>query len=198
MSEQRLHVKLECGVLVSDLLEQVSDGHAGELSPHQAECPFCQRSLGRLAASWQRVERLRAQRVEPTPQLLARVMQRIRAGLDDQRVELVGEPGVTRVSLAVLAALAFWVATAAPGVRQVFVARPGGSVSHEGPSMGGSKRRERLVSADGLSLELEISIKFGFSALVVAEELRRAVIDEVRKTAGLDLARVELTIVDVG
>jgi uncharacterized alkaline shock family protein YloU len=196
MSEPRLPVELECGAVVADLLEQVAEGHADELTSHQAGCPYCKLTLSRAADSWRAVEGLRAEPVQPSPRLLARVMQRTRAGLEDWQIELGGERGVTRVSRAVLTSLAFWAASAAPGVREVFGARPTGiEVQVAGRSRG---RLDRLLSSNDLRIELELSLHYGFSALVVAEEVRRAVIDQVWEVTGLELAAVELLIADVG
>jgi uncharacterized alkaline shock family protein YloU len=123
-------------------------------------------------------------------------MQRTRAGLEDWQIELGGERGVTRVSRAVLTSLAFWTASAAPGVREVFGARPTGTdVQRAGPSR---RRRERLLSPHNLRIELELSLHYGLNAWVVAEEVRRAVIDQVWEVTGLELAGVELLIADVG
>jgi uncharacterized alkaline shock family protein YloU len=196
MSEPRLPVELKCGAVVAELLEQVAEGRADELTAHQASCPYCKDALSRAADSWGAVEGLRAETVQPSPQLLARVMQRTRAGLEDWQIELGGERGVTRVSRAVLTSLAFWAASAAPGVREVFGARPTGTdVRGAGQSR---SRGERLLSPHNLRIELELSLRYGFSALVVAEEVRRAVIAQVWEETGLELAGVELLIADVG
>jgi uncharacterized alkaline shock family protein YloU len=196
MSQRPLPAELECGAVVADLLEQVAEGHAEELTSHQAGCPYCKRILSRAADSWRAVEGLRAEPVQPSPQLLARVMQRGRAGLEDWQIELGGERGVTRVSRAVLTSLAFWTASAAPGVREVFGARPTGiEIQRGGPAKSG---RERLLSPHNLRIELELSLHYGFNAFIVAEEVRRQVIDQIREVAGLELAGVELLIADVG
>ncbi|MBJ7604451.1 MAG: Asp23/Gls24 family envelope stress response protein [Candidatus Dormibacteraeota bacterium] len=195
MSE-RLPAQLQCGAQLADLLEQVSTGQTKALTPHQIECPYCTAALNRLVNSWQDIERLRAEPVQPSPELLHRVMRRIWAGLDDWQVELRGGRGMTRVSTAVLSSLAFWAAAAAPGVRQVFQAQSR-EVGIEGPDRP-KKRRQRLVSRENLRIEIELSIHYGFSALVVAEQVRRAVIAHVLETTGLDLPEVELTIADVG
>jgi uncharacterized alkaline shock family protein YloU len=196
MSDPRRPSELECGALVADLLEQVAEGHADEPTSHQAGCPHCKLTLSRAADSWRAVEGLRAEPVQPSPQLLARVMQRTRAGLEDWQIELGGERGVTRVSRAVLTSLAFWAASAAPGVREVFGARPTGTdVQGAGRSR---SRRERLLSPHNLRIELELSLQYGLNALVVAEEVRRAVIDQIWQVTGLELAEVELVIADVG
>ncbi|MDQ6899793.1 MAG: Asp23/Gls24 family envelope stress response protein [Candidatus Dormibacteraeota bacterium] len=195
MSE-RLPTQLQCGAQLADLLEQVSNGRASDLMPHQVECPYCAAALSRLFNSWREIEHLRAEPVQPSPELLHRVMRRIRAGLDDWQVELRDGRGATRVSTAVLNSLAFWAAAAAPGVRQVFQAqsRDAGIESSDRPG----KRRKRLVSLKNLRIEIELSIHYGFSALLVAEHVRRAVIAHVWETTGLDLPEVDLTIADVG
>lgn len=195
MSEQRLPAELQCGALVTGLLEQVSERHAADLTPHQLGCRHCKLILSRLADSWAVVERLRAERVQPSPQLLARVMRRVRAGLDDWQVELPAEQGMTRVSSLVLASLAFWAASASPGVRQVFRAEASDSNGSPGRLKIG---RHRLVSTANLRIELELGLDYGFSAVVVAKEVRRAVLGQVWETTGLELAGVELTIADVG
>jgi uncharacterized alkaline shock family protein YloU len=195
MSEPHLSSELECGAVVADLLEQVAEGHADDLTSHQAGCPYCKDTLSREADSWRAVEGMRAEPVQPSPQLLARVMQRTRAGLEDWGIELGRERGVTRVSRAVLTSLAFWTASAAPGVREVFEARPRGTVQRAGRSR---SRREQLLSPHNLRIELELSLHYGFSALVVAEEVRRAVMVQVWEATGLELAGVELMIADVG
>ncbi|MDQ6743325.1 MAG: Asp23/Gls24 family envelope stress response protein [Candidatus Dormibacteraeota bacterium] len=196
MSAPPLPPVLECGAVLADLLEQVAEGHADELTSHQAGCPYCKLTLTQAADSWRAVEGLRAEPVQPSPQLLARVMQRTWAGLEDWQIEVGGERGVTRISRAVLTSLAFWTASAAPGVREVFGARPTGTdVQRAGPS---KRTGGHLRSPHNLRIELELSLHYGFNALVVAEEVRRAVIDQVREVAGLDLAGVELLITDVG
>jgi uncharacterized alkaline shock family protein YloU len=196
MNEPRLPVELECGAVVADLLEQVAEGQADELSSHQSGCPYCKDTLSRAADSWRAVEDMRAEPVQPSPQLLARVMRRTRAALEDWQIELGGERGATRVSRAVLTSLAFWTASAAPGVREVLGARPTGTDVEEASRSKG--KRERLLSRHNLRIELELSLHYGFNASAVAEEVRKAVIDQVREVAGLELAGVELLITDVG
>lgn len=194
MSEQRLPATLKCGAAVGELMEQVAEGHADDPTSHQAECSYCQLTLSRLAASWRTVERLRVERAEPSPRLLSGVMRRVRSGLDDRRVELSDERGATRVSVAVLTTLAFWAAAAVPGVRQVLSARPRISdLQTVARSVG-----TRLVSPNSLRIDLELSVDYGFSALLVAAEVRRAVVDQVWAMAGLEVAGVDLTILDVG
>jgi uncharacterized alkaline shock family protein YloU len=196
MNEPRLLSELECGAVVAHLLEQVAEGHAEELTSHQAGCPYCKDTLSRAADSWRAVEGLQAEPVQPSQQLLARVMRRTRAALEDWEIELGGERGVTQVSRAVLTSLAFWTASAAPGVREVFEARPRGTdVQGAGRSR---SRRGRQLSPHNQRIELDLSLQYGFSALVVAEEVRRAVIAQVWEVTGLELAGVELMIADVG
>lgn len=195
MNEQRLPATLKCGAAVGELMEQVAEGHADDPTSHQAECSYCQLTLSRLAASWRTVERLRVERAEPSLRLLAGVMRRVRSELDDRRVELSNERGATRVSVTVLTALAFWAAAAVPGVRHVLSARPRSSDLQTVETRSG---RTRLVSPNSLRIDLELSVDYGFGALLVAAEVRRAVVDQVWAMAGLEVAGVNLTILDVG
>jgi len=58
--------------------------------------------------------------------------------------------------------------------------------------------RTRVVSPNNLRIDLELSVDYGFSALLVADEVRRAIVDQVRDMTGLQVAAVDLAIVDVG
>lgn len=42
--------RLPCGANLDDLLEQVADGHAAELTVHQSRCVHCQAALTELAS----------------------------------------------------------------------------------------------------------------------------------------------------
>jgi len=41
---------LACGADVDTLLEQVADGHAGQLTRHQRDCVHCRAAIGELNA----------------------------------------------------------------------------------------------------------------------------------------------------
>lgn len=43
---------LACGASVDELLEQVADGHADELTDHQSGCEYCQAALTEFTALW--------------------------------------------------------------------------------------------------------------------------------------------------
>jgi LPXTG-motif cell wall-anchored protein len=43
---------LACGANVDELLEQVADGHADELTDHQSGCEYCQAALTEFTALW--------------------------------------------------------------------------------------------------------------------------------------------------
>ena len=45
-------VTLPCGAEVDPLIEQVADGHAGDLDDHQRDCAHCQAAIAEFAELW--------------------------------------------------------------------------------------------------------------------------------------------------
>jgi hypothetical protein len=52
--------QLTCGASFDEVFEQAADGHAGQLTPHQRGCEYCQAALTDLAARWAPVARAAA------------------------------------------------------------------------------------------------------------------------------------------
>jgi hypothetical protein len=108
--------QLACGSQPVDLLEQLAEDGAAVRTPHQATCPYCQSALAELERWWETVHVLRSEKVSPSPGLVARVMQRVRADLQPWRVELPQDRGLTAIANHVLAAIAYEAARAVTGV----------------------------------------------------------------------------------
>ena len=76
-------VTLPCGAEVDSLLEQVADGHAGDLDAHQLDCVHCRAAIGEFAELWAPVAETAATPVPAPPGLTAAVMRQIRALVSD-------------------------------------------------------------------------------------------------------------------
>jgi len=174
--------ELKCGTPPVDLLEQVAERGAGLRSPHQASCPYCQLALRELERAWQPVEQLRAEEVRPPPGLLERIMQRVRAEVEDWQLELEHRRGLTRIPGSVLATLAFWGASGVPGVGQVRLVKA---------------RRPADGETGQLAFELELVLEYGCSAAEVAEVVREQISAHLLWLVGVAVGAIEVAVVDI-
>jgi len=180
MSQQQR--QLACGTLATDLLEQVAESDVGVHTPHQTACPFCQTTLSQLGHSWEAVRRMRSEEMLPPPRLVASVMRRVRAGLEDWRVQVRGNRGVTSVSRRVLALIAYEAASAVAGVHDVRQCRP---------------RRLAESVPDQVAVDLELTITYGSRAPEVGEAVRVEVSARIQELTGLVVGAVQVTVTDV-
>lgn len=172
--------RLPCGTEIADLVEQCAEGEAGVRTPHQATCVFCQRALSELERRWLVVQHLREATVTPPSDLVKRIMWRIRATLDDDRIQLQQDLGVTEIPTRVLVTLAYWAAWRVPGVREV----------HQVSA--------KKVGANELDeIALELGLDFGTSAPRVTATVRQTVLEAVRQLGGVEARRVEILVSDV-
>jgi len=180
MSQQQR--QLACGTLATDLLEQVAESDVGFQTPHQTACPFCQTTLSQLGHSWEGFRRMRSEELLPPPRLVASVMRRVRAGLEDWRVQVRGNRGVTSVSRRVLALIAYEAASAVAGVHDVRQCRP---------------RRLAESVPDQVAVDLELTITYGSRAPDVGEAVRAEVVARIQELTGLVVGAVRVTVTDV-
>jgi uncharacterized alkaline shock family protein YloU len=173
--------QLACGSQPADLLEQLAEDGAVVRTPHQATCPYCQSAFTELERWWETVRVLRSEKVSPSPGLVARVMQRVRADLQPWRVELPQDRGVTAIPNHVLAAIAYEAARAVTGVVEVRLARP---------------RLSTPVTGQ-VDVEVQLTIAFGFSAAAIGAAVREAVIRRLQDLTGLTVDAVEIVVADV-
>lgn len=182
MSQQQR--QLACGTLATDLLEQVAESDVGVQTPHQTVCPFCQTTLRQLGHSWEAVRRMRSEEMLPPPRLVASVMRRVRAGLEDWRVQVRGNRGVTSVSRRVLALIAYEAASAVAGVHDVRQCRP-------------RRRAESVADQVEVDLDLELIVAYGSRAPDVGEAVRAEVSARIQELTGLVVGAVQVTVTDV-
>lgn len=175
-------VQLACGTRSADLLEQVAESGTAAQTPHQTACAFCQTTLSQLGHSWEAVQRLRSEEVLAPPGLLANVMRRVRAGLEDWRVVVQQDRGVTSVSRRVLVVIAYEAASAVAGVHEVRQVRP-------------SRRSE--PAHHHVDVDLELVVAHGPSAPEVAAAVRGEVIGQIYELTGVVVDAVDVTVSDV-
>jgi hypothetical protein len=169
--------RLPCGTELTTLITRVADGVPAADPAHQAECPYCQASLGRIGEAWSDVRALANEPVRAPRGLLDEVI----AGLSGPSGAVIlrdATRGRTRVSEAVLAGVARQIAQAMPAVAFASV------LAHAG-GPGTVALRVRLVVAYGPSLP------------VLAAAVREQIVTHVRRLTDVQVTEVELSIDDV-
>ena len=193
--------QLPCGRLWDGLLEQVSQGRAGARGDHQRSCPHCQAALAALDKFWAPVRELAAEPVRAPGGLLERVMDQVR-GVAQQHWHslIVAEGGSTLVAARVIAVLARLAAGRVPGVRVALgrTTEPGAAArtatatrTHRWPGTAVG------VAGGSTVVELALSARYGARLHDLAEQVREAVVDDLRRLGGLEHVEVNVTIDDV-
>ena len=169
--------RLPCGTKLEALIAQVAEGAPAADPAHQAECPYCQASLGRMRALWSDVRALADEPVRAPRGLLDQVIARV--GGSAGFVTLRGATrGHTQVSVAVLAGVARRIAQAMPAVAFA-------SVLAHAAGRGTVVLRVRLVVAYGPSLP------------VLAAAVRKQIVADVRRLTGVQVTEVEVSVDDL-
>lgn len=178
MTHQEASTRLDCGVDLLDLVEQVSDGTPPADPAHQADCPYCQQALRRLRTASGQLRDLAGEPVRVPPGLASRVMAQLRR--ERGRVPIAsGVHGTDTASDVVVLQVVRRAARSVDGVRQCSVSL-------------------HPATADGeLSLTLHLTASLGPSRPDLAEAVRRAVAADVLALTGLRTGRVTVEIDDV-
>jgi uncharacterized alkaline shock family protein YloU len=192
---------LPCGADVDPLLEQVADGHAAELDPHQRECVHCQAAITEFTALWRPVTELAASPVRAPPGLAAAVMNQIRVLVRDVWYTLQStDLGVIRIAARIVAALARDSARAVPGVRVALGRSTHGSIAALAERA--SLRHHHPHAAVGVlgrtaAVDLAIAVAYGEPVHHVARDVQQHVIATLRDTLGLRTVTVNVTVDDI-
>jgi uncharacterized alkaline shock family protein YloU len=190
--------RLPCGADIDDLFEQVADGRPPTDPAHQQSCPHCRAALPEIANLWEPVQALAAEHITAPPGLLSRVMTRIRALAQDAwHGVLVGDRGLTRIGARVVGSIARMAAARVPGVG-LAIARGRTVTSEEEAAEERSRGASRVgVAGSRTVLELDIVIRYGSDARVLAERVRETVIADVTALTGLTVKTVDITVADI-
>jgi uncharacterized alkaline shock family protein YloU len=182
--------RLACGTPVADLLAQVADDAPPADPDHQRACAHCQAQLAQIATVWRTVQTLAAEPVIVPASFGAGVRRRIlqapaagSGGTATPRprawIPLASDGhGTTQVGDTVLGRLAALAAASVPGVA-LAQGRSGAHVS----------------AADGLVVvDLRVRLPYGGDVIAAADAVRMAVAVQLFAVAGLERARVDITI----
>lgn len=168
---------LPCGTRPQTLVAQVFEAEppSAAQGAHQATCPHCQASLASLRALRHDAEAMAAEPVEVPPDFARRVMARVRGATTGIRVST--EPrGATTMNeelvarIARLSAMEVLYVTFA--LAEVEATQPG----------------------DALVLSVRIVVAYGVELHEVAAAVRERVGREVRRTAGVPVARIDVLV----
>ena len=174
---------LPCGTLLDDLIAQITEGTPPLDRVHQATCRYCQAALAAIRDAWDEFQAM-ARSVIAIPEGLAdRIMQRIRPlmWIGGDGVALVSERGATRIADRALARLARASALSVAGVAVATV-------------LGAKADPDQ---AGGVAIELRLVVALGPPVTTVADRVRERVGADLRAEAGVETARVDISIDDV-
>jgi hypothetical protein len=169
--------RLPCGTKLVALISQVADGAPAADRGHQAKCPYCQASLGRIRELWSDVWTLADEPVRAPRGLLEEVIARV-SGPAGAVTLPDATRGHTRVSETVLAGVARQVAQAMPAVAFASV------LSHaDGPGK--------------VALRVRLVVVYGPSLPVLAAAVREQIVAHVRRLTGVQVTEVEVAVDDL-
>jgi uncharacterized alkaline shock family protein YloU len=174
---------LPCGTLLDDLIAQITEGIAPGDRVHQATCRYCQTALAAIRDAWDEFQAVARSVIAMPEGLVDRVMQRIRPlmWVGGDGVALLSERGATRIADRALARLARASALSVAGVAVATVLR-----SEADPERRGS-----------VAIELRLVVAFGPPVTEVADRVRERVVADLRSEAGIEAARVDISVDDV-
>ena len=174
---------LPCGVVLDDLIAQITDGVAPFDRAHQAMCEYCQAALETFQRAWQEFQDLARAAVAVPEDLAERVMHRVRelSRGEPAGVLVAEDRGQTRVAEIVLARVARATALTVPGVVWASVVSAG-------------------ADRDGVG-EVRVSVRlvvtYGPSLPKIADVVRERVLAAVHAQTGTLVAAVDVAVDDV-
>ena len=197
----RSRTTLACGADVDELLEQAADGRAGQLTPHQQDCPHCQAALQEFGRLWEPVRALAAEPVTLPAALRLAVASQIRRLTADVWYTLeIAQDGLIRIAARVVAVVARDAARQVPGVRVAFGRSTHGKIAEAAQTA--TLRHRHPHAAVGVLgrtavVDLAVAAQYGDELDEVGREVQRRAIAELRARVGLRDVRVNVTIDDV-
>lgn len=173
--------RLACGRDADAVLDQVAEGRAGARDEHQRDCPHCQAALGEYDRLWAPVRDAAAAPVTVPDSVVRTALGRIRAAMSRPDYGLIESPrGVTRIAARVVVAAARRGAQGVPGVRVAL-----------------SKEVAAGVAGTSTAIQITLAADYGTDLVALAEQVRAAVTDTVRRLTDLEPSDVTVIIDDV-
>jgi len=192
---------LACGADVDELIEQVADGRAAQLTEHQRECPHCQAALREFSLIWAPVRMVAAEPVRLPAAVRSAVLRQIRKLTADVWYTLeMADGGAIRIAARVVARIARDAARQVPGVRVVFGRSTESRIA--GLAEAATLQHRHPHAAAGVLgrtavVDLALAAEYGQNLDTVARAVQDRAIADLRSQAGLKDITVNVTIDDV-
>jgi uncharacterized alkaline shock family protein YloU len=199
VTEQRWD-HLPCGRDKGRLLSIVADNGNVAARSHEATCPFCQAALEELALLWSPVRQWATRPTPPPAHLLRTIVARVkRITQSPHHVVASTAKGVTSVTTWVIGILASEAATAVPGVLSVGTSDDRDvAAGHAAVVRRGADEIEVTeVGASAVSLGMSIQVEPIENLMDLAHAVRHGVIDEIRRSADLEVTEVDISVTDI-
>jgi len=201
---------LDCGEAVGPLLEQAVDS-PGARTDHQRGCVHCQAALAEFETLWLPVRESAAVTPVPPPDLVTRVVSRIRAAVSSPGWALIhSDRGVTRVAVDLVVKVVRDATQSVRGVRSSLVAVDGPSITsgrhgghghqdgHGHPDDGpGQVGVDLGVSGSTVAVLVTVAVDYGPDLLALGAAIRRQVERHAEAVLGIHVASVSVRIDDV-
>ncbi len=200
-SDETAVERLPCGAAVSELFDQVAEGHDSQLSAHQAGCPHCRAVLAEIGELWAPVRQLAAEQVSAPPGMVAAVMSRVRElAREVWYAVLPADRGTTRIAARVVGAIARRAAAGVPGVKVVLgrstdpaqvrtTRRATDRHAYPGTAVG--------VAGGRVAIDLALAVAYGLPIPEVSAQVQQTVVFHVRAATGVADVEVNVTVDDV-
>lgn len=193
--------RLPCGAQVDELLEQVAEGHGGDLTDHQRGCVHCQAALGELQTFWQPAIAAAAVPVEVPTGLTGSIMNAVRRRAQNVWFTFEGtDGGAIRIAARIVAVIARDTARLVPGVRVVLGRTSESRMAAlvEKATLG-HRHPHTAVGVLGrtAAVELAVAVTYGNPAPDVARQIQSDVIAALRRDIGLVGVNVNVRVDDV-
>jgi len=212
---------LACGAAVGPLLEQAVDS-PGRRTGHQRGCVHCQAALAEFEDLWVPVRESAAVTPVPPPDLVNRVISRIRAAVASPGWALIhSDRGVTRVAVELVVRVVRDATQSVPGVRSSLVSVDGPSITtgrrhadrghddrgdgdrghtdrgHEAVDAPGQVGVDLGVSGSTVAVLVTVAVDYGPDLLALGAAIRRQVERHAEAVLGIRVASVSVRIDDV-
>ena len=192
---------LPCGHDVDQILEQVAEGHADELTDHQRGCVHCRAAITEFTRLWAPV-RTSIRTPLPTPgEILDAVTGRVKRLVKDTWYTLeLTDGGSIQVAARIVARIARDTARRVPGVRVALGRSSGGRAARlVEKATFGHLHPDAAVGVLGRTAVVDLAIAVTYGDVI--DDIARAVQSDVRRalarSVGLKQVTVNVTVDDI-
>jgi uncharacterized alkaline shock family protein YloU len=192
---------LACGHDVDEILEQVADGHADQLTAHQRECVHCRAAIAEFSRLWAPIQAAVRTPLPAPGEIVDAVVGRVRRLVKDTWYTLeLTDGGSIHVATRVVARIARDAARRVPGVRVALGRSTGGRIAQlVEKATFGHFHPNAAVGVLGRTAVVDLAIAVSYGDVI--DEVARAVQTDVRRelalSVGLKTVTVNVTVDDI-